>query len=175
MAGKENLDRDLRDFQPPKKRQRPLVSLGLDSSAVLAMRKSRCCRKALCQRTLNRTMPGRCRCFRSGGNSEIGPFPTKRSNVQTMSMTLSFLLSRFVTEVRKQDGQPIYQVLSALQRKMVEQHPNARKFLNHKETIFSDIHRTCNSVYRELHSQGVAKPVFTAEEEKLYRYSFLRW
>ena len=85
MAGKENLDCD---FSCLRKRPRQLVSLGLDSSALLAMRKWQCCRKALCQQTLNRTMPGQCRCFWSGGHSEIGPFPTKRSNVQTISMTL---------------------------------------------------------------------------------------
>ena len=44
---------------------------------------------------------------------------------------LNFWLSQFVTEVRKQDGQPypprtIHQILSALQRKMIEKHPNAQ-------------------------------------------------
>ena len=88
------------------------------------------------------------------------------------SKKLNFWLSRFVTEVRKQDGQSypprtIHQILSALQRKMIEKHPDARKFLDRKETIFSDFHRVCDSVYRELHSQGVGTdvrctPVFTA-------------
>ena len=30
----------------------------------------------------------------------------------------------------------------SLTKEMVEQHPDARKFLSHKETIFSDIHCT---------------------------------
>ena len=56
---------------------------------------------------------------------------------------------------------------------MVEKHPNVRNFLDQKDTIFIDIHRTCNSVYQELHSQGVGTDVrrtlgFTAEEEKLW-------
>ena len=39
----------------------------------------------------------------------------------------------------------------------------------------SDIHHTCDSVYQELHSQGVGTPVFTAEDGKLWRYFLLPW
>ena len=123
------------------------MSLGLDSSALLAMRKWRCCRKALCQRTLidNRTRLGQCGCFRSGGHSEIGPFPTKRSNYVQKISTLSFWLFRICHRSEEARLATHRSSLSALQRKMVEQHPDARKFLNHKETIFSDIHCTLKS------------------------------
>ena len=67
--------------------------------------------------------------------------------------------------------------LSALQRRMVEQHPNARKFFDHKETTFSDIHRTCDSLSRAplLKDPGVGTPVFTAKGETLWCYFHLRW
>ena len=71
------------------------MSLGLNSSALLVMRKWRCCRKAcVSEHSINRTMPEWCRCFRSRGHSKIGPFLTKHSNAQKISMTLSFWLSQ---------------------------------------------------------------------------------
>ena len=144
MAGQENLDHDLRDFSAKKKAKTTRES-GAWFKALLVMRKWRCRQKALCQRTLNRTTLGRCRCFwlfRICHRSEEARLATHPSG------------------------------LSALQRKMVEQHPNARKFLNHKETIFSDIHRTCHSLSRAplLKDLGVGTPVFTAEGEKLWCY-----
>ena len=67
------------------------MSLGLNSSALLAMRKWRCCRKAyVSEHSIN----GWCRCFRSREHSKIGPFLTKHSNAQKISMTLSFWLSQ---------------------------------------------------------------------------------
>ena len=138
------------------------------------MRKWRCCRKALCQRTLNRTRLGRCGCFRSGGHSEIGPFPTKRSNYVS---TLIFWFFRFVTsEEARVPTHP--SGLSAWQRKMVQQHPKARNFLSRNETVFSDIHRPCDSLLSRaplsLEDPEVGTPVFTAEGEKLWCYFHLR-
>ena len=75
---------------------------------------------------------------------------------------LNFWLSWFVAEVRTTlPSRNIHQILSALQRKKVDW-----CFPWSKETTF--IHRTCDSVYRELHSQGVGT-------EKLVWFLLLFW
>ena len=79
MAGKENVDSDLKDSQWPMKKPRSIVSLWLDLRALLAMKKLCCFQKALCQQTLKWTMPWWCRCVWSGDHREIGP---KHSIVQ---------------------------------------------------------------------------------------------
>ena len=73
-------------------------------------------------------------------------------------------LARFVAEVRRQDGNPyppktIHQILAALQRKMLDEHPDFPKFLDGKHSGYRDFIRTCDSVYRELHSQGIGTDV----------------
>ena len=99
-------------------------------------------------------------------------------------MKLNFWLSRFVTEIRKQNGQPypprsIQLILAALQRKMLETSPDAPWFLDQSVTMFREIHRTCNTVYRGLHKAGVGAvvrhtAVFTVEEEnKLWENDIL--
>ena len=85
-------------------------------------------------------------------------------------------LSRFVTEARKQNGEPypprtMHQILAGLQRHMLEISPNAAKFLDTNNTAFRELQGTCDTVYRQLHSQGVGTAVkhtvtFTAEEEE---------
>ncbi len=67
---------------------------------------------------------------------------------------LNYWLSRFVTKVRRQDGQPypprsVHQILAGLQRKMLEKHPDAPNLLDSKEPAFSVLHRTCDTVYRD--------------------------
>ena len=54
---------------------------------------------------------------------------------------LNYWLCRFVTEVRKKDGQPyppktIQQILAALQRKMLDINPDAVKFLDSSQSAF---------------------------------------
>ena len=85
-------------------------------------------------------------------------------------------LSRFVTEARKQNGEPypprtMHQILAGLQRHMLEISPNAAKFLDTNNTAFRELQGTCDTVYRQLHSQGIGTAVkhtatFTAEEEE---------
>ena len=89
---------------------------------------------------------------------------------------LNYWLSRFVTEVRKQDGQPypprtIHQILAGLQRYMLEKQPSAPKFLDRTQTAFRELHGTCDSVYRGLHQEGVGTEIhhtstFTAAAEQ---------
>ena len=88
---------------------------------------------------------------------------------------INFWLSRFVAEVRKQNGEPypprsIQLILSALQRKMLDTNPEAPKFMDQSVTVFRGLHRTCDSVYREFHKQGIGTTVrhtavFSVEEE----------
>ena len=67
---------------------------------------------------------------------------------------LNHWLSRFVTEVRKQDGQPyppktIHHILAALQRIVVGKQPTTPKFMDRNELVFTELCRTCDSVYRQ--------------------------
>ena len=88
---------------------------------------------------------------------------------------LNYWLSRFVAEVRRADGnayppRTISQLVAALQRRMLENNPNASKFCNSHNTDFRDLTRTCDSVYRKLHSDGVGTvvkhtPTFSIEDE----------
>ena len=53
---------------------------------------------------------------------------------------------------------------------MLENNPEAMKFLDSKETTFRDLHHTCNVVYCDLHDQGIGTDVrharvFSQEEE----------
>ena len=88
---------------------------------------------------------------------------------------LNYWLARFVAEVRRTDGKAypprtISQLLAALQRIMLEANPNASKFCNAHNTDFRDLTRTCDSVYRRLHSEGVGAvvrhtPTFSVEDD----------
>ena len=91
----------------------------------------------------------------------------------------NYWLTRIVAEVRRQDGKPyppktIHQLLAALQRKMLDKKPDTPKFLDRHECGFRDLMRTCDSVYRDLHSKGIGTDVrhtltFSVEdEEKLW-------
>ena len=89
---------------------------------------------------------------------------------------INYWLARFVVEVRRQDGQPyppktIHLILAGLQRIMLEKRPNTPKFLDRKEYRFCELRRSCDSVYRGLHKQGIGTTVhhtqiFTKEEEE---------
>ena len=88
-------------------------------------------------------------------------------------------LPLFVSEVRRQDGHPyppkrIHQILAGLQRYMLEKNPLAPKFLDTNDKRFHRIHGVCDTVYRELHQQGVgtsvrhAAVITAAEEDALW-------
>lgn len=85
-------------------------------------------------------------------------------------------IPKFIVEARKVDGSPypprsINQILAALQRHMRELRPDAPKFLDKNDWRFHSIRGTCETVYRQLHQQGVGANVkhtaiFTPEEEE---------
>ena len=97
---------------------------------------------------------------------------------------LNYWLSCFVTEVRKKDGQPnpprtIQQILAGLQRRMLEGHPEVLKFMDSQQACFCDLHHTCDTMYRDLHSQGIGTEVRHAhaflpeDESKLWKVECL--
>ena len=63
---------------------------------------------------------------------------------------------------------------------MLDPNPDVPRFMDQSISLFRDIHRSCDSVYRELHKEGVDATVrhtaiFTPEEETKYcgRWEFL--
>ena len=62
---------------------------------------------------------------------------------------------------------------------MLDKKPDTPKFLDRHECGFRDLMRTCDSVYRDLHSKGIGTDVhhtltFSAEdEEKLWETGVL--
>ena len=74
---------------------------------------------------------------------------------------LNHWLSRFVTEVCKQDGQPYHYspYTSSLAENSCWKQPTTPKFMDQNELVFTELHRTCDSVYRQLHSDGVGTDV----------------
>ena len=54
---------------------------------------------------------------------------------------------------------------------MLETTPTAPKFLDQSNATFTNLHRACDTVYRDLHSQGIGAAVkhtstFSLEEEE---------
>ena len=97
---------------------------------------------------------------------------------------LHYWLSRFVTEVRKQDGLPypprtIQQILAGLQREMLQHNSNTPKFVDTEEMTFRELRDTCGAVYCDLQSQGRGKEVryactfFPEDESKLWESGVL--
>jgi hypothetical protein len=88
---------------------------------------------------------------------------------------LNFWLGRFVNEVRNQKGEnylpkTIQQILSGLQRAILEKTPDFPKFMDKTNPVYRELHRCCDVVYRQLHADGVGvsvrhADVFTIEEE----------
>ena len=69
--------------------------------------------------------------------------------------TLFHRLSLFVSEVRKADGslyppKSNYQLLCGILRYMKQQDPFTANFLEGKDGRFSELHSTCESVFRQL-------------------------
>ena len=88
---------------------------------------------------------------------------------------INYWLSRFVAEVRHQDGKPypprtIHQLLCGLQHHMLSMNPTATKFMDQKNPAFRELHNTCDNRYRTLHKEGIGSdvhhaPLITQEEE----------
>ena len=56
---------------------------------------------------------------------------------------------------------------------MIDKSPSTPKFLDPKNTMYRDFHRSCDTVYRQLHSQGIGTSVshakiFSKDEEELF-------
>ena len=92
---------------------------------------------------------------------------------------MNYWISRFVAEVQNRKGEPypprsIHQLLAGLQRYILDNNPNFPKLLDKQQTCFRDIRGTCDTVYRDLRSQGIGAevrhaPIITPnEEEKLW-------
>ena len=58
MAGQENLDHDLRDFQPPKEMTKTTRDPWARFKCPTSDEEMAVLSKGLCEQTLNRTMPG---------------------------------------------------------------------------------------------------------------------
>ena len=74
--------------------------------------------------------------------------------------TLSHGLSLFVSEVRKADGclyppKSNYQLLCGILHYMKQQDPFTPNFLEGKDGRFSELHSTCESVFRQLREKDV--------------------
>lgn len=70
-----------------------------------------------------------------------------------------------MAEVRRQDGQlyppkTTHQILTGLQRYMLDKDLLALKFLDQKNSVFHDIYHACDSVYQKLHRQGVGTQIY---------------
>ncbi len=80
-----------------------------------------------------------------------------------------------MNEVRRQDGyhyppRSIHQLLSGLQRHMLEVDNMAPKFLDRSKSEFRPIQGACDSVFHKLHSGGIGTSVChtATAEEKLW-------
>ena len=86
---------------------------------------------------------------------------------------INYWLCRFVGETRKKHGEPypprtIHLILAAWQRKILEDKPNAPKFLDKGNLCYNDLN-ACDNMYRRLHVEGVGADIkhtaiFTSEE-----------
>ena len=91
--------------------------------------------------------------------------------------SLSHWLSLFVTETRRVDGsryppKTLYQLLCGLLRYMRSHNPAAPNFLDQSDHRFTELHKVCDSLFRELRSQGLGSEtkqasIITKDEENL--------
>ena len=90
-------------------------------------------------------------------------------------------LSRFVTEIKKQDGTPyppwsIHLILAALQRKLLESKPTAPRFCDNFNHCYRELGHTCDFTYCELRKQMIGFEVqhtTTEEEQRLWEVGVL--
>jgi hypothetical protein len=97
---------------------------------------------------------------------------------------INFWLSRFVAEVKNAKGErypakTIQNILAGLQRQMIELKPTAQKFLDRNNTVYRELHRSCDFIFRELRNDGVgalvchARPFSVEEENKLWEQGIM--
>ena len=97
----------------------------------------------------------------------------------TDKTVISNILSRFVLETRKENGErytpkTIHSLLSGLLRHMREMNVNCPNFLEKSDSNFKDLHGTLGSLFHQLHSDGIglqvkhAKVLSNEDERKLW-------
>ncbi len=89
---------------------------------------------------------------------------------------MNYWLSRFVSELRKKDGdqyppRSIHLILSGIQRCLLEKNPQMPNFFEKDSVYYRDLQRVCDSTYRKLRSDGIGADVqhtqvFTPVEEQ---------
>lgn len=180
MAVKENDDPDLHDFLPPRKKAKNATSpAGArfkvpttdDEMAVIG--------KGYVPQNTQKNTAWAVRVFfewRTERNKIASGDHCPEDLIDKPDVhKLNYWLLRFVTEVRKQDGLPyppktIHQILAVLQRRMLKNNPDALKFLDRSQTAFLELQRTCDTVYHDLHCQGIGAtvrhtPMLSPDEE----------
>ena len=86
----------------------------------------------------------------------------------TDQQTLNNTLSKFVVETRKSNGdlyppQTLHQLLCGVLRHMRSKNPACPNFLDKKDARFSQLHKTLDSYFHKLHSEGVGRQTKHAE------------
>ena len=70
-----------------------------------------------------------------------------------------------MAEVRKKDGtaytpRSIHLILAVIQRTVLEVSPDSPRFFDESDNTFRELRLLCESVYRELRSQGIGTKVY---------------
>ena len=110
---------------------------------------------------------------RNGTNEEKCPADLLEN---PKSSELNYWLCRFVAEVRKKDGtayppRSIHLILAGIQRTVLEVTPDSPRFFDQSDNTFRELRRSCDTVYRELRSQGIGTevnhtPIINMNEEQ---------
>ena len=110
--------------------------------------------------------------------------PIRDSNIFTCTdpQTLNSTLSKFIVETRKSNGpgelypsQTLHQLLCGVLRHMCNKNPACPNFMDKKDARFSQLHKTLDSYFHKLHSEGVgrqtkhAEVVTSDEEDQLWK------
>ena len=170
---KENADPDTSDFRSPKKSK--TKRFGSQKSEARMMEIS----KGFIPSNTKKSTEWATRVWhewmleRNATNEEKCPADLLQNPT---SEKLNYWLCRFAAEVRKKDGllyppRSIHLILAGIQRTVLEVSPNLPKFFNQSDNTFRDLRRSCDTVYRELRSQGIGTevnrtPIFNMDEEQ---------
>ena len=113
-------------------------------------------------------------CDARNSDSQVDSVPDNLLETQDVA-ALSKHLSRFVVEVRKENGEhyppaTVHQILCGILRYMRDISYECPNFLDKSDGRFKDLHGTLDAYFHNLHSQGIGREVkhaevFTAEEE----------
>ena len=93
--------------------------------------------------------------------------------------TLNSTLSKFIVEIRKSNGQlyppqTLHQLLCGVLRHVCSKNPACPNFMDKKDARFSQLHKTLDSYFHKLHSEGVGRQtkhaeVVTSDEDQLWK------